>query len=90
MKATSNGTSPTLALEASDVTGNRLLEVMDVQRSTPAGAVAGMLSQRMALPDNIPWSLRDSHSRVLDDNRPIGDQVEPGERVTVYPKAHLG
>ena len=89
MRATSNGVTM-LEFEASDVTGNRLLGISDVQSSTPAGAVADALSQRMNLPDNVPWSLRDSRSRVLDETRPIGDQVEPGERVTVAPKAHLG
>jgi hypothetical protein len=68
----------------------RLLEVTDVQPSTPAGAVAAALSERMALPSNVPWTLRDSNSRVLDDDKPIGEQIEVGERLTVTTKARLG
>jgi hypothetical protein len=80
----------TLAFEARDVTGIRRVDVSDVQPSTPAGAVATALAERMALPDNVPWSLRDSRSRALDDRRPIGEQVEAGEHLTVTPRAHLG
>ena len=81
----------TLDFQVTDVTGNRQLDVSDVQATTPAGAVATALAERMALPDNVPWSLRDSRSRVLDDRQPIGDQIGvSGERLTVTPKAHLG
>ena len=84
-----NGSSATLEFEAIDVTGMRLLEVSDVQRTTPAGAVATALSERMSLPANVEWMLRDSRSRVLDDAKPIGDQIQAGERLTVTTKARL-
>jgi hypothetical protein len=63
----------------------------DVQRSLPAGAVAKALAVRMALPENVPWALRDeTTSAFLEDDKPIGDQLGLGARVTVTPKTHLG
>ena len=86
----SSGAVATLDFKANDVTGSRLAEVSDVQGSAPAGAVASALAEQMRLPANVPWSLRDSRSRVLDDQTPIGEQIDPGETLTVTPKAHLG
>ena len=83
-------TGGTLTFDAKDVTSSKSLKVSDLQSSTPAGAVAAALARRLALPSNTPWMLRDARSRVLDEKRPIGEQIEPGERVTVAPKAHLG
>jgi hypothetical protein len=79
------------SFEAGDVTGTHRVTANDVQGSLPAGAVARALASRMALPDNVPWALRDERtSAYLDDARPIGEQIAPGARVTVTPKTHLG
>lgn len=81
----------TLGFEATDVTGMHHVAARDVQRRLPAGAVARALASRMALPDNVPWALRDeATSAYLDDDRPIGDQIEPEARLTLTPKTHLG
>ncbi len=79
--------------EAADITGTHLIDARDVQRGTPAGAVAQALAARMDLPQNVPWALRDDRTgNYLDEQRAIGDQVESGEspRLTLVPKAHLG
>ena len=82
----------TLSFEATDVTGLRPVQVSDVQRSLPAGAVARALAAQMSLPDNVTWALRrdDTTGAYLDDEVPIGDQIEPDARLTVTPKTHLG
>jgi hypothetical protein len=81
----------TLGFEATDVTGMHRVAARDVQRRLPAGAVARALASRMALPDNVPWALRDeATSAYLDDDRPIGDQIEPEAHLTLTPKTHLG
>lgn len=83
--------SDVFSFEAADVTGTYRVVADDVQRSLPAGAVAQALASRMSLPENVPWGLRDdSTSAFLDDERPIGEQIEPGTSVTVTPKTHLG
>lgn len=80
-----------LRLNAIDVTGTHSVEAEEVQRTLPAGAVANWLAKKMLLPCDVPWALRDdATSEFLDDDRPIGDQVETNASVTVTPKAHLG
>lgn len=77
--------------EVSDVTGTHVLGVSDVDRNTPVSAVATALADRMELPANTPWALREDRTGTyLDDQRAIGDQVEPEARLTLHPKAHLG
>lgn len=80
-----------LHFEARDVTGTHVIEARNVQPATPAGAVATALASRMALPPNVPWIMRnDSTGAVLEEERPIGDQLEAGAKVVLSPKAHLG
>jgi hypothetical protein len=80
-----------LHFEARDVTGTHVLEARNVQPATPARAVAAALASRMALPQNVPWILRDAATGgVLDDETPVGDQIESGAKVVLSPKAHLG
>jgi hypothetical protein len=46
---------------------------------------------RPALPDNVPWALRDdSTGSYLDPEEEIGKQISPGSTVAVTPKTHLG
>ena len=86
-----NRSEPLLRFEATDVTGSQTVTADDVRRSIPAGVVARALADRMALPADVAWALRDdSSSAYLDEDRPIGDQIEPGARVTITPKTHLG
>lgn len=81
----------TLTLTAHDVTETQELVLDGVQRDLPAGALAETLARRMALPDDVPWALRDNvTSRVLDEKLPIGDQLSPAGSLTVFPRTHLG
>ncbi len=74
-----------------DVTGTHSLEARGVQRSTPTAAVARALAARMSLPQNVAWSLRDDASGAyLDEEQPIGDQIETGAKVSLVPRVHLG
>ena len=79
-----------LSFRASNVTDTRELPV-DIGRELPAGDVADVIAERMSLPDDVSWVLRDDQSSAfLDESRPIGEQLAPGARVTVTPKTHLG
>jgi len=81
----------TLNFRATDVTGMHAVEVTEVPRDLPAGAVARSLAARMSLPDDVPWALRsDSSSAYLTDDVAIGDQIETDTDVTVFPRSHLG
>ena len=89
MVMNNESSSATLDFEVRSTSGGRLSEVSDVQRDAPAGAVATALAHELELPQNVPWSLR-AGTRLLDDNQAIGEQLTPGERVTMTPRAHLG
>jgi hypothetical protein len=79
----------TFRLTATDVTGS--MEVnLELQPDVPAGAVARALAQRMELPTDVPWALRNDHGAFLDDARQIGEQLVADSRVTLTPKTHLG
>lgn len=76
---------------ATDVTGTLTVNARDVQRATPAGEVARALADRMQLPTDVPWALRDdSTSAYLEETLPIGDQIDTDTTVTLTPKTHLG
>ncbi len=80
-----------LEFEVTDVTGTHKVVAGDVQPSLPAGAVASALANRMSLPADVPWALRDERSSAfLDDSVAIGDQIETNAKLTVVPKSHLG
>ncbi len=77
--------------EASDVTGTHSVSARGVQRALRTREVADSLARTMALPKSVPWALRDeSTSAFLDDEKPIGEQLRPGAKVTLTPKTHLG
>jgi hypothetical protein len=79
-----------LQIFASNVTGTHEVPV-DVGPGLSAGDVANSIVSLMSLPADVPWALRDDGSSAyLDSERPIGDQIEPGARVTITPKTHLG
>ena len=78
-------------LHANDVTGTVSLDARDIQPSAPAGMIAEAMASRMQLPSNVPWMLRsDRTGAFLEEDQPIGDQIETGSRVVVTPKTHLG
>jgi hypothetical protein len=75
---------------ANNVTGTQSIPV-EVDAAVSAGAVTESIADRMALPDEVAWSLRDDGSSIyLDESRPIGEQIAPGSHVTITPRAHLG
>jgi hypothetical protein len=87
----STGHDDGFSLDAIDVTGTVRLRSRDVHPGTPASVAAEAIAARMQLPSNVPWALRsDRTGAFLDDDGPIGEQLDPGEQVVVTPKAHLG
>lgn len=79
-----------LEFEAIDVTGTRTVHVSDVDRRTAVGVVSKALAARMSLPETMPFSLFNGQGAVLEDDKPIAEQIKPGETVSLVPRAHLG
>lgn len=75
---------------ARNVTATKTVPV-DVVAALPAEEVARAVAELMAMPQDTPWALReDDTASFLDGDRPIGEQIRPGARVTLTPKSHLG
>jgi hypothetical protein len=82
--------SNVMLFHAANVTGTQELPI-EVGRSLSVRSVTDSIAHRMALPSDVAWSLRDDGSSAyLDEDRPSGDQIEPGAHLTVTPKSHLG
>ena len=86
---TTTAGSGMLAFHAANVTGTQQIPV-EFGRGLSVQSVTDSLVHRMSLPDDVSWSLRnDGSSAYLDDDLPIGDQVEAGDHLTITPKTHL-
>ena len=95
-----NATNETLLTDAESDTATLTVEVQNVTRSRSvqatfqstlrADAAAAALASRLALPANVPYSLRTSKAAYLEDTKTLGEQVTPGERLTLTPRSHLG
>jgi hypothetical protein len=87
--ATATPKSGMLTFHAANVTGTQEIP-LELGRDLSVQSVTDSIRHRMSLPDDVSWSLRnDGSSAYLDDNLPIGDQVEPGDHLTITPKTHL-
>jgi len=79
-----------LAFVATNITGTQNMPI-EVNGDLSVRSVTDSIADRMALPGDVAWALRDDDSSAyLDDSRPIGSQILPGSRVTITPKTHLG
>ena len=79
-----------LSFLASNVTGTQSLPI-EVNGGLTVRSVTDSIADRMALPDDVAWALRDDESSAyLDEGRPIGAQIGPNSRVTITPVTHLG
>ena len=85
----SQDTQNVFSFRASNVTGTRQLPI-EVRRDLRVGDVTSSIADLMALPDDVPWSLRADRGGFLDENATIGEQLEPDSHVTITPRAHLG
>jgi hypothetical protein len=86
---TTTASQEILAFQAGNVTGTREIPV-EYGRGLSVKSVTESIAHRMALPDDIAWSLRnDGSSDYLDEKKRIGDAIEPGDHVTITPKAHF-
>jgi hypothetical protein len=80
-----------LSFSATDVTGMHILDFDGVDGHRSSSDVAMSVAEMMDLPTNVPYALRDDQSaRMLAEDRPLGSQINPGAKLVVIPKAHLG
>ncbi len=94
MQTTSTAVNPIvdpLYFSAKDVTASQQLELSEVDGFRPAGEVAEAVALEMDLPEDVPYSLRDSaNARMLVDDQALGSQIQPGADLVLIPRSHLG
>ena len=79
-----------LSFLANNITGSQSVPIQ-IDGGLTVQSVTESIANRMALPRDVAWALRDDDSSAyLDDSRPIGSQIKPGANVTITPKTHLG
>ena len=80
----------TITFDAGNITGTQEIPI-EIRPDLSVRSVTDTIAHRMVLPTDVTWALRDdSSSAYLDEDAPIGDQLERGAHVTITPKAHLG
>jgi len=80
-----------LRFSASDVTGLHTLDFDGVDGHRLTSDVAMSVAEMMQLPTNVPYAIRDDESaRMLAEDVALGSQINPGARLVVIPKVHLG
>ena len=85
-------TAPAMPLNflASNITGSQSVP-FEFDGGLRVSSITESIADRMALPSDVAWALRDDDSSAyLDDNLPIGSQIRPGSKLTITPKTHLG
>jgi hypothetical protein len=79
-----------LSFFANNITGSSNVPV-EFDGALSVGSVTQSIADRMALPSDVVWALRDDDSSAyLDDSSSIGSVLKPGSKVTITPKTHLG
>lgn len=91
--ATTQSSRDTVRFVARDPIGSRETIVDDIERGTPVSQVAQSVASRLGQVPDVVYALRsDRTGQVLDDDRPIDEQIgeDPSISLTLTPKAHLG
>lgn len=81
----------TLSLEASDVSGQRVVEKHDVPADMTVGELVRSLLAEMQLPENVPYQIRlDREGRHVNYSERVSDAFQTGDRVTIQPSIDAG
>src|SRR5438105_10193491 len=85
---TRSTTTATVSFTARDITGLHEITVDDMPAAAPAGEVARSLADRLNLPANVPWRLRnDTSAEYLKDDLELAGQLpETGAQLKITPR----
>ncbi len=90
---TSSGAAVLDPLDCSvtDVTGMKSHDFRNLDGHRSASDVAKSVIEELDLSEDTPFVLRDNASaRMLEEDRPIGTQIEQNAELTAVPQTHLG
>jgi len=81
----------TLTLEASDATGQRIVQRDGIPADMTVGELVRHLLALMQLPDNVPYQLRlEREARHVNFSERVADALQTGDRVTLQPSIDAG
>jgi hypothetical protein len=81
-----------VAFTVTSVTGAKHLDYEGVDGHRGVAELSASLAASLALPTNVPYSVRDeARGRMLDDGAPVGTQIPAeGAALTLVPRSHMG
>lgn len=80
-----------ISLEASDVSGQKVVNVSNVPADATVGELIRGLLAQMSLPDNVPYQARlEREGRHLHASEIVSDALKSGDRVVLQPSIDAG
>lgn len=80
-----------IALQASDVSGQKIVTVPSIPLDATIGELTRGLLAKMQLPEDIPYQLRlERQQRHLHASERVADALETGDKVVLQPSIDAG
>ena len=84
-------TAAGITLEASDVTGQKVVRVPNVPPDATVGELLRGLLSKMQLPENVPYQVHLSREgRHLHASERVADALQTGDQVVLQPSIDAG
>jgi len=84
-------TIPGISLEASDVSGQKVVNLPNVPADSTVGELIRGLVARMSLPDNVPYEARlEREGRHLNASERVSDALQTGDLLVLQPYIDAG
>ena len=85
------GTMTGISLQASDVSGQKIMNIPSVPFDATIGELTRGLLSKMQLPDNIAYQVHlERESRHLNASERVSDALQTGDRVVLQPSIDAG
>ncbi len=80
-----------ISLQASDVSGQKIVNVPSIPPDATIGELTRGLLSKMRLPENIPYQLHlERDGRHLHASERVSDALQTGDRVVLQPSIDAG
>jgi len=87
----STATMTGISLQASDVSGQKIVNVPSVPPDATIGELTRGLLSKMQLPENVPYQVRlEREGRHLHASERVSDALQTGDRVVLQPSIDAG
>jgi hypothetical protein len=84
-------TIPGVSIQASDVSGQKILNVPNIPLDATIGEITHGLLAKMNLTESVPYQLRlERQRRHLHASERVADALETGDKVVLHPSIDAG